>query len=257
MSRLRTLLVEDEPRAMDRLRMFVQQSVDVEIVGECGDGLHAVENIRRLQPDLVFLDIQIPEKNGFDVLLEVGPAAMPLVIFVTAYDEYAVKAFEICALDYILKPFDASRVKQSIARARALKEAVKPGELERKLLDLLKMQQGPYLKRILIKSSGRLTFLNVGEIDWIKSDGNYMELHHNGVISLMRGTLGELESQLNPDLFLRAHRSVIVRVDAIREIQPAFARGYLIVMKDGTRLPLSRRHARMLPAIADSITSKK
>lgn len=252
MKKIRTILVEDEPPAMDRLRSFVRRDSDVEIVAECGDGTKAVESIQTLQPDLVFLDIQIPEMDGFEVLRKIGPARMPLVVFVTAYDEYAVKAFEVCALDYILKPFDRARVEQSLQRVRMEKDKVRSGALEQKLLDLLNMRRSPYLQRILVKASGRLTFVNVREIDWIKAEGNYLELHYGKNSCLLRGALHQMESQLDPDMFLRTHRSVMVRIDAIREIQSAFGGSFVLIMKDGSRLPMSRRHRRKLPPVGES-----
>lgn len=252
MSRLRCILVEDEPPALDRLRRLLSSDPEVDIVAECPDGSAAVELISRLRPDLVFLDIQLPGKDGFEVLKELGPD-LPLIVFVTAYDEYAVKAFEVNALDYLLKPFDQERVMQALARARQQQNVVQQSEFQKRVLSMLESRDtsSRRLTRILIKNAGRLAFLNVSEIDWVQAQGNYLQLHTGSASFMLRETMNGFEAQLDPEEFLRIHRGFLVRLSAIREIQQEARGSSVVILKNGTRLPLSRRYRSRLPRFAE------
>lgn len=243
MAKIRTLIVDDEPLARERLRALLQGEADVELIGECRDGEEAVNTIRREIPDLVFLDVQIPERDGFEVIAAVGPDNAPVVVFVTAYDQYALHAFEVHAVDYLLKPFDEERFHKALARARtALQSRKGGGEVGEKLLALLQDLKAPpgYLERLVVKSAGRLFFLRTSEISWVESAGNYVCLHVGGESHLLRETMTGLEARLDPGRFVRIHRTAIVNIDEVKELQPLFHGEYQVVLRDGTQLTLSR-----------------
>jgi len=243
MAKVRTLIVDDEPLARERLRALLQAEADVEIVGECRDGREAVDAIGRETPDLVFLDIQIPDLDGFQVIEAVGPEKAPVVVFVTAYDTYALQAFEVHAVDYLLKPFDEERFQKALARARtAVQSRRAGGEVGEKLLALLQDLRAPhgYLERLVVKSAGRLFFLRTLEIGWIESAGNYVCLHVSGESHLLRETMTALEAKLDPARFVRIHRTAIVNIDEVKELQPLFHGEYQVLLRDGTQLTLSR-----------------
>ncbi len=256
---IRTLIVDDEALARRRLRRLLETERDVEIVGEAASGGDAVEAIRELHPDLLFLDVQMPEMDGFGVIEAVGIDQLPAVIFVTAFDQYAVRAFEVQALDYLLKPFDADRLHGAFARARqhlsgnggqqqqqqqqqqqimALLETI---AAERR--DLGQMGGRPPERgtdRLMIKSSGRVYFVKVSDIDYVEAAGNYVRLHIGKDAHLLRETMNGVETRLDSGQFLRIHRSTIVNLDRVREMQPWFSGEYVVIMKDGTQLKLSR-----------------
>jgi two-component system LytT family response regulator len=241
--KIRTLIVDDEPLARERLRSLLEAQADLDVVGECRDGNEALEAIRSLSPDLVFLDVQIPEKNGFEVLEAIGPENAPAIVFVTAYDQYALQAFEVHAVDYLLKPFDEDRFAKALERARlAVGREAAGGDVSQKLLSLLKDLKPPpgHLERLVVKSAGRLFFLRTEEIDWIESAGNYVCLHVGGESHLLRETMNGLEARLDPGRFVRIHRTAIVNIDEIKELQPLFHGEYQVVLRDGTQLTLSR-----------------
>ncbi len=243
MAKVRTLIVDDEPLARERLRTLLQTETDVDIVGECRDGREAVDAIGREAPDLVFLDIQIPELDGFQVIEAVGPEKAPVVVFVTAYDTYALQAFEVHAVDYLLKPFDEERFQKALARARTAVQGRRAGgEVGEKLLALLQDLRAPhgYLERLVVKSAGRLFFLRTPEIGWIESAGNYVCLHVGGESHLLRETMTALEARLDPARFVRIHRTAIVNIDEVKELQPLFHGEYQVLLRDGTQLTLSR-----------------
>ena len=241
MKNIRAMIVEDEPLARDRIRALLADENDVEIVAEAADGRTAVARIRALDPDLVFLDVNMPEMDGFGVIQEVGPDHMPPVIFVTAYDQFAVHAFDAHALDYLLKPFDEERFREGVERAREAIRGRVAGSLDRRLSDLLDDLSKPrYLERLAVKSSGRILFLRTGEIDWIGAEGNYARLHTGKRSHLMRETMTSLETKLDPSRFLRIHRSTIVNADAIAELEPLFQGDYVVILRNGTRLTSSR-----------------
>jgi len=247
---IRALIVDDEPLARTRVRVLLEPVSEVTIVGECTNGLHAVRAILKLQPDLVFLDIQMPELNGFEVIQTIGPEKMPAVIFVTAYDRYAVKAFEVHAVDYLLKPFDRSRFLGAVERALheiSLRKATGLPKNVRALLDTVQTER-QITPRILAKSGGRVTILTIDQIDWIEAVGNYIQLHVGRETHLLRETMRNMEHRLPPDRFARIHRSTIVNVDRILELHQHFHGDYVVMLKDKTRLILSRRYRRRLGA---------
>src|SRR6266542_971354 len=245
---IRVLLVDDEPLARDVLREMLEGDPDVTIVGESCNGREALEAIRAHSPDLLFLDVQMPEVGGFDVLrsLERGQGQIPYVIFVTAYDQYAVRAFEVQALDYLLKPFDQERFDVSWQRAKAqiIRDRNGGRSMDQRILALLEeLKAGKkYLERLVIKTAGRIYFLETGEIDWIEAEGNYVSVHSAKKSHLLRETISSLESQLDPKKFVRIHRSAIVRLDFIQELQPWFHGEYRVILQDGTQLTLSRNY---------------
>jgi two-component system, LytTR family, response regulator len=254
MKPIRVLVVDDEPLARRRVLRLLEQEEGVEVVGECANGRDAADALVRDDPDLVFLDVQMPELDGFGVLEEVGPERMPLVVFVTAYDQYALQAFEVHALDYLLKPFDEQRFHQAFRRARVQLERRESTTQRRSLLSLLEQlgteqrqlerlltgAEGRYLERLMVKVGGRVIFLRAGEIDWVEAEGNYVRLHAGKQGYLVRETMSALEQRLDPRQFVRVHRSTIVNLDQVRELRPWFAGDYLIVLKDATELRLSR-----------------
>lgn len=242
--KIRTLIVDDETIARDRIKRFVGGEPDIEIVGEAGNGVDAVSAIRRLAPDLVFLDIQMPEMNGFEVMQTVGIGSVPVVIFVTAYDKFAIRAFEVHALDYLLKPFTRERLRQAVRYAREQLEQRRSGSRDDQLRALLEdIKEGQkYLERLVVKSSGRVYFLKVKDIDWIESSGNYVTLHVGRETHLLRETMNHLEGKLDPDTFLRIHRSRLVNIDRIRELHPLFNGDYTVMLRDGTELTLTRTY---------------
>jgi two-component system LytT family response regulator len=242
------LIVDDEPLAREMLREMLQKDEDVDIVGEMTNGREAVDAIRAMTPDLLFLDVQMPEIGGFEVLEALGSDPIPHVIFVTAYDQYAVRAFEVHALDYLLKPFDRERFEASWQRAKAEIQRDKNGGMDQRILALLEeLKAGSkYLERLVIKSGGRIYFLETDEIDWIEAEGNYVSVHTGKKSHLLRETISSLENQLDPRKFLRIHRSAIVRIDRIQELQPWFHGEYRVILQNGTQLTLSRNYREKL-----------
>lgn len=242
----RVLIVDDEPIAREGIRTQLSREPQVEIVAECGDGLEAVEAIRELSPDLVFLDVQMPGMNGFEVTQTVGVDAMPAVIFVTAYDKYALQAFDVNAVDYLLKPFDAERFQKAFQRALAEIERNASDAISENLKALLESMKPRYLERLVVKSRGRIFFLPVSEIDWIESADNYVGLHTGRETHLIRETLTSLETKLNPEEFLRIRHSAIVNVTRIKELRPLFKGEYEILLQNGMKLNSSRRYRRRI-----------
>ncbi len=240
---VRTLIVDDEPLARERVRMMLAPHADMTIVGECGDGQQAIAAIREHRPDLVFLDVQMPGLDGFGVLRVLQGETLPHVIFVTAYDQYALKAFEVHALDYVLKPFNAERFGQALDRARDTLARAESGTVDRErlreLVSSLAAEQREK-QRLVVKSSGRVFFVKVDDIDWVEAEGNYVRLHIGSQSHLLRETMKGMESVLDPSVFFRIHRSTIVNADRIRELQPLFHGEYAVILRDGTRLVASR-----------------
>jgi two-component system LytT family response regulator len=239
--KIRTLIVDDEPLARQRLRRLLEADADIAILGECSDGQTAVTELRDLRPDLVFLDVQMPVLDGFGVIQALAGTALPVVIFVTAHDRYALKAFEVHALDYLLKPFDKARFAAALDRAKAQVRQGSAAALNERLAEMLQSapgRRGP--ERLMVKSGGRIYFVRIEDIDWIEAAGNYVRLHVANEDHLLRETLSALEKRLDPARFVRIHRSTIVNLDRIREIQPAFHGDYVIVLQDGKELALSR-----------------
>ncbi len=241
---LRTLIVDDEPLARERVKRFLRDESDVEIIGECGNGNDAVSVIKAEKPDLVFLDIQMPEKTGFEVIRSLNSKSLPTVIFVTAYDQYALQAFEVHALDYLLKPFTRDRIHRAVARAREHIEGKRQGGLDERLFALIAdlKQEKKYLERLVVKTTGRVFFLKTDEIDWIEAAGNYVKLHSGRESHMIRETMNGIEAKLDPDKFLRIHRSTVVHIDRIKELHPMFSGDYAVILRDGTELALSRNY---------------
>jgi len=248
--KLTALIVDDEPLARERLRTLLAAEPDLEIIGECVNGREAVAAVKRQRPDVLFLDIQMPELDGFQVLAQLQPLALsspnglPAVIFVTAFDEHAVKAFEVHALDYLLKPFKPARLRAAIARARAQLAEKKSGEddASRRILALLEERAAKveYLARIAVRDRDKVRFVKTADIDWIEASGNYLVLHAGKENHVLRETLTSLESQLSPKEFFRLNRSALVHVDRVRHVEPAFNDEHIVVLADGTRLTLTR-----------------
>jgi len=239
---IRVLIVDDETWARKRIAALLKGEPDVTIVGECADGAEAVEKITMLKPDLVFLDVQMPEMDGFDVIDTVGPDRMPRTIFATAFEEYAIRAFDAQAMDYLLKPFDEERFRKSLDRARRELHRgadAKPDESIRALIESLRGSRR-YLQRLVVKSVGRVLFMKTSDIDWIEASGNYVTLHIGKEEHLLRETMNGLEPKLDPAHFVRIHRSTIVNLDRIRELQPWFRGEQVLVLKDGTQLTVGR-----------------
>ncbi|MCA1650179.1 MAG: LytTR family DNA-binding domain-containing protein [Acidobacteria bacterium] len=247
-AKTRVLIADDEPLARERLRMLLASEDWVQVVAECQDGREAVVAIQKLHPDLVFLDVQMPGATGFDVIEGVGAARMPPVIFVTAYDRYALRAFDVHALDYLLKPFDRERFQQALGRARQQLERSSNGELERRLLELVQdLRPVPQrFERFVIKSGGRVFFVRADEIDWIEAAGNYVKLHVGTQSHLFRETMNAIEAQLDPDIFFRIHRSHIVNIERVKELQPWFNGEYVVFLRSDARLTLSRGYREKL-----------
>ncbi len=241
-TKIRTLIVDDEPMARERVLTLLQQQPDIEIVGECADGAQALSAIERLEPELVFLDVQIPIMDGFGVIRALSPQRIPMVVFTTAYDEYALRAFEVHALDYLLKPFDGPRFLRTLDRARERLERQRAGDLGKRLLAMvqdLKPDQTHPPDRLVVKSGGRIFFIRTDEIDWVDAAGNYVRLHVKGDAYLFRETMSAMESRLDPNRFVRIHRSHIVNADRIKELQPGSG-DHAVILRTGVKLPLSR-----------------
>jgi len=244
----RTLIVDDEPLARERLRQLLEQEAEIDLVGECADGREAVAAIREKSPELVFLDVQMPELTGFEVLEQVRGGRMPVIVFVTAHDQFALKAFEVHAVDYLLKPFDRDRFQTALRRALDHIKRDQAGELNERLSALLNdlKPAGRTLDRLAVKSGGRVVFVRVDDIDWVEAADNYVELHVGSESHLHRETMADLEQMLPPTKFMRISRSTIVNVDRIKELQPLFHGEYAVILRSGTRLTLSRSYREKL-----------
>jgi two-component system LytT family response regulator len=244
MAEIRTLIVDDEPPARERIRALLAEEPDLAVVGECDSGLRAIEAIRALRPDLVFLDVQMPGLDGFGVVDALSGSELPALVFVTAFDAYAVRAFEVHALDYLLKPFDRDRFRATLARARAALDPSPPTDDPRPVAaPLPEPEPGRQpLRRLLARREGRLALLRVSDIDWIESSANYATLHVGRESFTVRETMQSLEARLDPDQFLRIHRSTIVNLDRVHELEPYFHGDYTVRLLDGQRLTLSRTY---------------
>jgi two-component system LytT family response regulator len=238
---LRVVIVDDEPLARERVRTFLADEQDVEIVAECADGAEAVEQIGRLRPEVVFLDVQMPRLNGFEVLEAIGPEAMPIVVFTTAHDDHAIRAFEVSAVDYLLKPFKQPRFRKALERARTQLSAVKGGRTDPQLATLVSQWRqgavgGP---RVLVKSPDRILFLKPDEIDHIEACGNYVVLHAGKERHIVRETMTAMETRLGNSGFMRINRSVILNLSRIKELQPVAVGEYVVILKTGARLNMT------------------
>ncbi len=254
MSGVRAIIVDDEPLARDKIVMHLRDEPEIEVVTECGDGQEAVQAIRKFAPDLVFLDVQMPVLDGFGVLQALADDAVPAVIFVTAFDKYAIKAFEVHALDYLLKPFDAQRFQNALRRVKAYLMKDNSQQLHEKLLTLLQTlptntndrTDTKYLDRLVVKSQGRIFFLKTEEIEWIEAAGNYVRLHVEGKSHLVRETMARLEEKLDPAKFTRVHRSFMVRLDSVRDFQPWFNGDFVLTLRTGQQITSGRSYRKKL-----------
>ncbi|HVU34426.1 MAG TPA: LytTR family DNA-binding domain-containing protein [Opitutaceae bacterium] len=238
---MKAVIVDDEPLARERIRTLLAAEPDVQLAAECASGAEAVTAVRRHGPDVIFLDVQMPEMDGFEVLRALA-APLPIVIFVTAFDEHAVRAFEAQALDYLLKPFKPARFRAALARAREQLSRRQPDEITRRLMALLETRNetAPHLTRIPVRERDKMRFVKTSDIDWLEASGNYVIVHAGRENHVLRETLTALENQLSPREFLRLSRSAIVNLDRVRQVEPAFNDEHVVVLADGTRLPLTR-----------------
>jgi two-component system, LytTR family, response regulator len=250
-TKIRAVIVDDEELGRDRIQSLLSEHRDIHVAGVCSDGMSAIETIEREKPDIVFLDVQMPEMNGFDVLRGLDMERMPAVVFVTAHDGYALQAFEIHALDFLLKPFDQARFEKALDRARAQLSTTKDAQLDPKILSLIEDLRGDkkYPERLIVKSSGRVFFIRTDEIDWVEASGNYVKVHARDDSHLLRESMKNMEGKLDPKAFVRIHRSAIVNIDRIKELEPWFHGEYIVIMRDGTRLTASRVFSDRLSAL--------
>lgn len=242
MKKLSVIIIDDEPLARERIRELLKVDGEIEITAECKDGKEAAEKINKHKPDLIFLDIQMPKMNGFDVITKLEK--IPAIIFVTAYDEYAIKAFEINAMDYLLKPFDKERFHTALSRAKDSLSNDTPvlNEKIASLLSGLEKQKDNFVERFVIKSGGRIYFVNASEVDWFEADGNYIKLHAGSKTELIRETIKNLEEKLSPEHFLRVHRSAIVKIESIKELVNWFSGEYKIKLKNGDEVQTGKKY---------------
>ena len=264
-AKIRVAIVDDEQLSRERMRALLEEHADIEIVAECADGAEALKEIDDKGPDLVFLDVQMPEVDGFGVVEALEGAAdtapngakskTPAIVFVTAHDDHALKAFEVHALDFLLKPFDSSRFEKTLARARRQlgqsRESVDAKLVA--LLEDLRAERGGARRqdRLIVKSSGRVFFLRTEEIDWVEAAGNYVRLHARSEAHLLRESMKNMEARLDSNTFVRIHRSAIVNIDHVKELEPWFHGEYIVIMRDGTRLTASRVYSDRLAALID------
>jgi two-component system LytT family response regulator len=248
---IRAAIVDDEPLARRRIRNLLKEAPDVEVIAECANGKEAIESLEEAPPDLLFLDIQMPEIDGFDVLQAIGAGRVPAVIFVTAYDQFALRAFEAHALDYLLKPFDDERFGAALQRARERIRQQQGSDLDRRLQALLENVRGDhgYRRRLVVPSGHRSIFVRTEHIDWIEAERNYVRLHVGGRAYLLRENLTRIASALDPATFCRIHRSIIVNIDRIQAVETLFHGEYLVVLQDGTKLTSGRSYRRSLHAL--------
>jgi two-component system LytT family response regulator len=255
---IRALIIDDEPIARQTIRLLLSEDPDIEIVGECTNGLEAVESIRTTAPDLIFLDIQMPGASGFEVLRQLDPGQVPEVVFVTAYDNFAVKAFEVHALDYLLKPFTDDRFRGALQRVKEHVRERDDREAGKRILAFLETYQGDtespasgkkdtstgqrFLSRFLVRSTGRVDVVKVDDVDWIEAEGNYVKRSGKGKPHLLREKIGEIEKQLDPNIFVRIHRSTIVRINGIRLLRPLENGEYHLIMENDVKLVVSRSY---------------
>ncbi|HEX2833620.1 MAG TPA: LytTR family DNA-binding domain-containing protein [Thermoanaerobaculia bacterium] len=235
---MKIVIVDDEPLARKAVRVLAERDPEITVAAECS-GNEAAELIAKTQPDILFLDIQMPEVDGFALLDEIGPAAVPAIVFVTAYDQYALRAFDVHALDYLLKPFDDARFHAALERA---KKQVRSGRIDERLHRLLESREpaATLTRRFLVRQREKVLFVKVEDIDWIEAADYYVSLHTDGKSHLIRETMAEVEKQLDPERFVRVHRSAIVNIDRVKEMHPMFRGDCMLILQDGTQLRLSR-----------------
>jgi two-component system LytT family response regulator len=247
------ILVDDEPLSLRRLHQLLNALPEIEIVAQCTSGRQAIAAIGELKPDVVFLDVQMPEVNGFEVVAAVSRAEMPLIVFVTAYDEYAVRAFDVLALDYIMKPVAPERLRLACERAsaaltskerRAARQESVGGLLQQLEQDGRMRESAAKTNRLLVRADDRIVMLKTDDINWVEAAGNYVRIHVGKDTYMIRETIGRLETILDPGRFARIHRSTVINLDSVKEMQPWFSGEMLVIMNDGTQLKLSRTYRR-------------
>lgn len=240
---IRAIVVDDEPLAREKVQLFAQSVPELEIVDVCANGHEALTSLNKNKPDLLFLDIQMPELSGFDVLEKIKDDPLPGIIFITAYDEFALRAFEFHALDYLLKPFDRERFESAVDHAVKVISSNGGNEVTtrqiKSLLDSIKRDTQP-LERIIVKTNGRIIFLKVNEVDWMEAAGNYIKLHVGNESHLVRETMNNIEKQLHPEKFVRIHRSTIINIERLKELQPWFNGEYKVILTTNTQVMMSR-----------------
>jgi len=239
---MRVLIADDEPLARKGLRKLLGHEPGVEVVAECADGVEAVDRIQELRPDAAFLDIRMPGIDGFGVVEAIGPGKMPVTVFVTAYDHHALRAFEVHAVDYLLKPVTPERLHTAVERAAAMLGAADRNLIEGRIESLIRAMRPPggRLERFVIRSVGKVSIVPVGEVDWIEADGDYVRLHTANKVHIHRERMSVLEESLDPAEFIRIHRSTIVRIGRISELRPLLNGDHLVVLRSGEQLSLSR-----------------
>jgi two-component system, LytTR family, response regulator len=248
------LIVDDEPLAREGLRMLLAEDPDVTAIHEAKDGCEAIATLRKERPDLVFLDVQMPEMDGFAVVREIGAERMPVVVFVTAHDRFAIQAFEVNAVDYLLKPVTRERFAQALARAKARLQAQPAEEASRQILSLLETMSAPRrpMKRLAVRTAGKTTFVDIGDVDWIEAAENYVKLHVGRAAHLLHVAMNTLEKSLDPEIFLRIHRSIIVNVGRIRELEPSLHGEYVVTLPHDVRVRSGRTYHEKLKALANN-----
>jgi two-component system LytT family response regulator len=268
-NKIRTLIVDDEPLAREGILTLLAQDAEIEVVGTCADGQTAVQAIRTKRPDLVFLDVQMPRRDGFEVLTELKREEQPQVIFVTAYDQYAIQAFEAHAIDYLLKPFRDARFAAALARAKGEIRKARYLDMGKKLEELLSSLQttarpglaAPQISpvehadRVVLKTGSDIHFIKPADIIWVESQADFVKVHTTGAAQLVRETLQSLEQRLDPAKFLRIHRSSLVNLDHVKKVTPALYGDYTVLMSDDTKLRLSRRNREKLKQLIASLSS--
>ncbi len=245
------IIVDDEPLARERIRSLIEERGDIEIIRECKDGREAVVALLDERPDLVFLDIQMPEMDGFEVIASIDDEHLPAIIFITAFDEYAIRAFEVNAIDYLLKPINPARFEKAVSRAidrLSWREKKESDKTLRDFIERLQLERG-YTSRFVVRNQSKLYFVRASDVDWIDSAANYARLHVSGKEHLVRETLKSIEARLNPEVFVRLHRSAIINVERIASVEPHFHGEYVVTMADGAKLTTSRTHSSKLRAI--------
>jgi len=251
---LTTLIVDDEPLAREGLRELLSRDADVSAIREAKDGREAVAAIREFNPDLVFLDVQMPEMDGFAVVRKIGAEQMPAVVFVTAHDQYAIQAFEINALDYLLKPVIEERFVKALVRAKSRIHSNTPVDLNRQIMGLIETLASPpkYLKRLAVRSAAKIVFVDVEDVDWMEAAENYVELHVGRASHLLHVTMNAIEKSLDPQIFLRIHRSIIVNLGRIKSLESATHGEYMVTLQDGARLQSGRTYSERLRVLASN-----
>jgi two-component system LytT family response regulator len=247
-AKLKTLIVDDEPLAREALRVKLTADEEFEIVGEAGNGKQAIKEIQRLKPDLLFLDVQMPDLDGFQVLAALRRSELPMVTFVTAFEQHAVRGFEVHALDYLLKPFDDDRLQETFTRVKVQWRQDRGSLLESRLRELLdrKREDKKHHDRMIVREKGKISFVRTGEIKWFRAEGNYVKLFLGQNSHMLHTTMNSLQSQLDPARFFRIHRSVIINIDHLQELRPWQTGEYVVIMRDGTELTMSRGYRNQL-----------